>query len=361
MSMAIFLFDTVFLGNFADTYIDETDQNAENAADLLGAYSNIPKTQLTVDDADDDNVIFDNEFLTPDTISYDTGSGTITVALDSSIEYMATITRGDGTTYSESVSVYQMDNGDVFVLGDIFEGENIQAIELTSVIKSDFGGASARDKTYNFDVVCLTSGTMIQTRSGETPVETLKEGDLVQTLSDGCQPVLMTGSQSRKPRPETAPITFAKGCLGANTPKRTLRVSPQHRMLVTSPVAYDLLGCPHAYIPAKKLAGVDGVSKGQGVQPVTYWHLLFERHQSILANGTWVESLLIAPMSMRALPMTSRLKLHGLHRKLHPVASRTPEFPILKGKSLSAFLTQSRQTQIPMVSPALFEPTRQSA
>ncbi len=349
--MAQYNFDTIFLGNFTDVDINEGDQDAENAANLLGSYTDIPKVSLTVNDVNDDGILYDNEIGPSEAITYDAGSGSTFSTLDSSLEYSVIVTRGDGTTYNATAITYQFVNGDVFVLGDILEGESVQAIELVSVVKSDYGGASASDKSFTFDIVCLTSGTLIQTSDGKKPVEAIKPGDMVETLTDGYQSLLMLGSQTCRPTEKTAAITFEQGSLGNGLPVRTLRVSPQHRILMSSPIARRMVGSDNALTAAKNLVDLPGIKREETKDTVTYWHMLFSRHQVIRANGVWVESLLIAPMSLKALPAISRMKISGLRHALDTERMGEPVFPILKGAQIKNYVRRSALNSKPLVGP----------
>ena len=67
--------------------------------------------------------------------------------------------------------------------------------------------------------------------------EKLAAGDMVVTMDHGPQPIRWIGS-SKRPDRQLAPILIRKGALG-NT--RDLRVSPQHRMLLSGWQAEVLL------------------------------------------------------------------------------------------------------------------------
>jgi hypothetical protein len=79
-------------------------------------------------------------------------------------------------------------------------------------------------------LVCFASGTLIKTPNGQTLIEQLAPGDMVLTMDHGPQPIRWIGSSKRPAVGNMAPILIRKGALG-NT--RDLRVSPQHRMLLS--------------------------------------------------------------------------------------------------------------------------------
>ncbi len=135
--------------------------------------------------------------------------------------------------------------------------------------------------------ICFTKGTRIRTLRGEVPVEDLRPGDLVLTADHGARPLSWTGSRTV---PATgaafAPIRIAKGTLGND---RDLMVSPEHRLLVRDAHAELLFGVAEVLVAARHL--IDGRRIRQ--QPggmVTYYHLLFDRHELIWAEGALCES-----------------------------------------------------------------------
>ncbi|MEL7466643.1 MAG: Hint domain-containing protein [Pseudomonadota bacterium] len=143
-------------------------------------------------------------------------------------------------------------------------------------------------------IVCFTPGAMIETPDGERAVETLRAGDLVTTRDHGPRPIRqiarrrLTGKELRD-APEHAPVTIAKGAMGAGAPYADLTVSPQHRMLATGPMVELLFGAPEALVPARALAPAN--ARRSGVEGATYIHLLFDRHEIVFANGAATESL----------------------------------------------------------------------
>ncbi|MDE3238654.1 MAG: Hint domain-containing protein [Paracoccaceae bacterium] len=133
---------------------------------------------------------------------------------------------------------------------------------------------------------CFVSGTMIATPQGNRPVETLTPGDMVCTLDHGNQPLRWIGQRQVEGRGAFAPICFARGSIGNRS---TLFVSPRHRMLVTGWRAELFLGEPAVLVPAIHL--VNGRTIRPSPRPqVRYFHLLFDRHEVICAEGAWSES-----------------------------------------------------------------------
>lgn len=150
-------------------------------------------------------------------------------------------------------------------------------------------------------VPCLTAGTLVTTPDGPVPVEQLTEGQLVTTLDHGDQPIRWIGTFTCAGIGKMAPIRIPEGLLDN---RRELLVSPQHRLLVSSPIAMRMFGVDDLLIPAVKLLGHGGVARVErGV--VTYVHLLFDRHEIVFAEGAATESLLMGTQAVVS------LKLHG--------------------------------------------------
>lgn len=165
--------------------------------------------------------------------------------------------------------------------------------------------------------VCFTRGTMIRTPDGDVPIESLKAGDLVLTLDDGPQSVRWIGCTRLLATGNHAPILIRKGALG-NT--RDLRVSPQHRMLLTGWQAELLFGEHETLACAKALVNDHSILRVEGGE-VEYYHILFDRHQIILAEGAPSESFHPGQEGWKALDEGTRSEILGLFPQLsagHP-------------------------------------------
>ena len=63
--------------------------------------------------------------------------------------------------------------------------------------------------------------------------------------------------------------------------------------------------------PARLLAGLPGI-RACARKLGSYWHLLFARHEVIISEGAWTESLLPGPMALRAFPPAARAQIRAL-------------------------------------------------
>lgn len=184
---------------------------------------------------------------------------------------------------------------------------------LTFGAISDNGANLPQDEA----VPCFTAGTLIETIYGHCPIETLDVGDEVVTMDNGAQTIRWIGKRELNAadlarKPKLRPIRIMAGALGNGFPQRDLLVSPQHRMLVRSPIVARMLGVKEILIAAGKLTDIPGIFVDEEVQSVTYFHVLFDAHEIVYAEGTPTESLYTGPQALNALGGSARKEIFTL-------------------------------------------------
>ena len=193
------------------------------------------------------------------------------------------------------------------------------------------GGAAVSGDAFsleNTNVICFTRDTAIQTPRGEIAVQDLRPGDLVQTVDNGCKPLLWTATRRVPAIGPAAPIRIEAGVLEND---RTLILSPQHRVRVGSRIARRMFGADEVLVAAKQLLALPGVSRVEG-GTVDYTHFLFDRHELVLSNGAETESLFTGPEALKALPDAARAELLLLFPELFtPARAASPARPIVRG------------------------------
>jgi len=194
---------------------------------------------------------------------------------------------GVQVTYT-GVTFYLADGREVFTPTDGKVLENGTFVSSSVTDFSDTGTSFGSVDINNNDLgpPCFTPGTLIDTPDGPRPVEALQPGDLVTTADHGAQPLLWVGRTTVKAEGKLAPIRFEAGVLGLD---RALTVSPQHRMLVADWRAPYLFGHSEVLIAAHCLINGNTVTRVEGGE-VDYIHLLFARHEIVIANGAKSES-----------------------------------------------------------------------
>lgn len=204
-----------------------------------------------------------------------------------------------------------------------------------------------------FGPVCFTRGTSIATDRGEVPVEKLLVGDQVWTQDHGLQTIRWIGAQGLsaselKRNPEYRPVRIRAGALGEGMPASDLLVSPQHRVLVSSPVAYRMFGQREVLVAAIHLLEIPGIDIAKEVTQIEYWHFHLERHEVVFSNGAATESLYAGPMALGSVAPEARAEILALFpelsdsRALPPIPAR----PLVRGakaRRLTGRLTKNSQ------------------
>jgi Hint domain len=134
------------------------------------------------------------------------------------------------------------------------------------------------------DAPCYCRGTLIQTERGEVPVEDLAIGDMVVTISGEAKPIKWIGRRSYAGRfiadnPDVLPIVVRPGALAPEIPVRDLWLSPGHALLLDG-----------VLVAAEHLVNGLTILQAKAVDQVEYFHLEFEAHEVILAEGAPAES-----------------------------------------------------------------------
>ncbi|WP_417255709.1 Hint domain-containing protein [Celeribacter halophilus] len=175
-------------------------------------------------------------------------------------------------------------------------------------------------------IPCFTPGTLIATPKGEVPVETLNVGDRVITRDNGIQEIRWIGKKTLSgadlaARRELMPVLIRQGALGAGLPERDMVVSPNHRMLVSNEKAALLFEEHEVLVAAKHLTRMDGVDVVEA-SDVTYIHVMFDRHEVVLSDGTWSESFQPGDYTLSGIGDEAREELFALFPELEEVSSR---------------------------------------
>ena len=192
------------------------------------------------------------------------------------------VVAGDSITLSTGEVIVLNPDGTITLWADGDEGESVFTYEVTD-------GAGNTDVGYVTveTTPCFTAGTLVLTPRGPVAVERLRPGDLVVTRDNGLQALRWIGTSTRRAIGPDAPVRFAAGVLG---PHDSVEFSPNHRVLVRSPRAALLFGEGEVLVKARDLVDGQAITVRTDGRPVTYVHLLFDRHEIVSANGLDSES-----------------------------------------------------------------------
>lgn len=192
------------------------------------------------------------------------------------------VVAGDSITLSTGEVIVLNPDGTITLWADGDEGESVFTYEVTDGTGNTDVGYVTIETT-----PCFTAGTKVLTPRGPVAVERLRPGDLVVTRDNGLQPIRWIGTSTRRARGPDAPVRFAAGVLG---PHDCVEFSPNHRVLVRSPRAVLLFGEGEVLVKARDLVNGASITVRADGRPVTYVHLLFDRHEIVSANGLDSES-----------------------------------------------------------------------
>ncbi|SMX24272.1 Hint domain-containing protein [Boseongicola aestuarii] len=233
----------------------------------------------------------------------------------------------------------------VTVLGGALDGTTQASIgdplknnSTDSLITDGNGGWILTPPTVGEENICLTAGTLIKTTDGEIPIEELRTGMQVTAYEGGARAIRWIGHRhfdevALRKQPKLRPVRILAGAMGNELPKRDLLVSRQHRLLVRSKIAERMFGVPEVLISAIKMTKLAGIFVDETAKSVDYFHLLFDRHEVIFAEGMPTESLFTGPETLTAIGAEAREEILAI---LPEVAQLNyapyPAAPIPSGK-----------------------------
>lgn len=162
--------------------------------------------------------------------------------------------------------------------------------------------------------ICLLRGTLIRTPTGDRPIETLREGDLVVTATGEVRPIRYITYQSfAHPGAEDGhgilPRCIRKDFFGPDLPYRDLYLSRNHRVTLSGPMVELYFEAEEVFAVAKFLSDTTGgVAEGERIE---WFNILLDDHAVIVANGQPVESLFLGDMTLETLSPEDRLAIRA--------------------------------------------------
>lgn len=152
----------------------------------------------------------------------------------------------------------------------------------------------------------FTTGTLILSDRGRTPVEMLRPGDMVVTRDHAFQPIRWIGRHKLSARdlaehPNLRPIRIETGVLGHGAPLNNLLLSPQHRIFLRSKFAKSQFGSDEVLVAVRELLAIEGIDIAEDLDEVEYVHFLCDDHEIVISNGAWTESMYPSPQTLNAM------------------------------------------------------------
>ena len=233
-----------------------------------------------------------------------------------------TVTGDDGSSFKmwgirtgNSQSSDPIGNGDF-----IFVSEQPLLPNVTYTVT--YQNNSTPPEAYSNFAICFAKHTQLLTPSGPVAVETLEVGQEVITADHGVQKVQWIGRRvidqaELRAVPKLRPIRITAGAMGQGLPARDLWISPQHRMLACSKIAERMFGDKEVLISANKLTSLPGIYVDEAIAEVEYFHVLFDHHEIIFAEGCPSESLYTGHEALKAIAPEAREEVLSLFPELN--------------------------------------------
>lgn len=283
-------------------YIGTGSSNPVAEADGNSGQTTVMEQSFTVDHA-----------LNTD-LTFDTALRTASLGNAGSEGFVVEILDDQGNVIATRTVLPTTDSWTTITIAVDFPSAGTYTLRFTETGPDDSLGAIIDNVSL---LVCFAEGTRIATPDGETAVEALRPGDLVLTQDDGPMHLRWVGSRrvgraAQLSDRRLRPVRLEPGALGPGQPTRTLFVSQQHRMCLSGWRNELHFGDAEILVPAGKLVGRPGVSLAEPDRDVVYYHLLFDRHQIVVADGAPAESFYPTELSLQGLEPQARRQIRSL-------------------------------------------------
>lgn len=203
---------------------------------------------------------------------------------------------------------------------------------------------------------CFLPGTLITTPNGECPVQDLRPGDLVTTLDHGPQllrKVLYRKALGPELDARHQPVEIAAGALAPGIPRRPLRVSPQHRILIRSEIVQRVMGRADVLVPAISLVGRPGIRQLH-LEQVEYYHLIFDKHQIVFSENAPTEAFFYGTTAESCAEAALQAEMKAFFGE--NARDTAPCRPHCNGKPLRKILSRHKKNEKVLLSARAFKP-----
>lgn len=186
---------------------------------------------------------------------------------------------------------------------------------------NDSTNSGLPDDLQPYSPPCFTAGTLIDTPDGRCFVEDLEPGDLVLNYQGEERQIRWIGRRRiQLSRPNGAerlrPVIIRAAAFGEGYPDHELRVSPQHRIVVSGAWCELHFGSDEVLVAAKHLIDGSTVLRDMKCTSVEYIHILLDQHEILVANGLPSESYHPGPTSLDRLDLEQREELFEVFPEL---------------------------------------------
>lgn len=168
--------------------------------------------------------------------------------------------------------------------------------------------------------LCFVAGTPLLTTGGYKKVEDLRPGDQLVDWTGQAVRILWSAQQrignlTDPKRAHLRPITFSADSFDRKNGTSKVRVSGNHRMMLSGPDNALNFGAHDVLAPAKAFVDGHRAYVEDYENTVDYYHVLCERHTVVCAAGIWSETLLLGPVSQGVLGTRQMAKIDKIARE----------------------------------------------
>lgn len=283
---------------------------------------------------DDDDGAYEGSDDSDEMISIDGGPFGSTVGGSHAIDISFTDTGGNAHT--ETFFFFHTNSAWYFIPGPDSE------FTVGATLGGPISGVTGWDYA---TAVCFCKGTMIETDCGPVAVEELELGARIKTADGAFKELRLllrrqVSAQELLAMPKLRPVRIIASALGNDLPKRDLLISRQHRMLASSPIAQRMFGHEKVLVSAINLTVLPGIFLDQDIESVEYFHLVFDQHEVIYAEGALSESLYTGPEALKSLTPESLDELLALFPDIFEMDIPSPAYQIPKGGLQKQFVAR---------------------
>lgn len=184
-------------------------------------------------------------------------------------------------------------------------------------------------KSKSVEAIGFAAGTRVATPVGYVTVERLNVGDRVLTVDGRHAPLVWVGMTRMVARGVNAPVRFETGVMDNIRP---LRLGQGHRVRVAGWRAELLYDTDAVLATAKTFINDIDISIDENIDEVTYMHLMFARHEVVLAENVACETLRDGPEGRGRLDQMERYAVDVHHPPMspgHDGSGQTSGLPVL--------------------------------
>lgn len=289
---------TFSMYSLSDLGVTSSNYNFSNVVNggTFTASGTAAPTSVTLEDTDSANNVFNDG--TPENWAASpvnqqltgTVDGTVFNGVPSNPENEFSVTDSSGNFVGYLYDLHDANSAAFSSLqGYVTTFELIPGESYSVTLTTGLGNAN-----YSTFITCFASDTLILTEHGNLPIHALNVDDKVVTMDHGLQEIRWIGARNVSARHEFAPVHITAGTLGNS---RDLRVSPNHRMLISDWRAELLFGQTQVLVAAKDLVNGDTIYR-EPMDDICYMHLLFDQHEVVYAEHSPSESFLPSELSL---------------------------------------------------------------